>query len=140
MEKRLGDRDVDLAALANGEWDATVDTCAYFPCQVAELADVLGERGGDHLLVSSVSAYASPPGPGFTEDAPLAELDDPLTEEVTNETYGGLKVACEQKAVDRHGPKTLLVRPTYVVGPNDYSVTEVYVGGRFEAAVLNPNP
>lgn len=121
VEHRLGNRDSDLSALADGEWDATVDTCAYLPRQVHALADALGGRGGHHLLVSSVSAYASADGPGLTEDAPLAELDDPSVEVVTNETYGGLKVLCERMAVERHGPSTVLVRPTYVVGPDDYT-------------------
>lgn len=142
VEHRLGDRDGDLSALATGEWDATVDTCAYVPRQVHELADVLGALGGHHLLVSSVSAYASPTGPGLTEDAPLAELDDPTVEEVTNETYGGLKVLCERAAVERYGQPTLLVRPTYVVGPDDYSwrfpwwVARMARGGE----VLAPGP
>ncbi|MGI8900927.1 MAG: NAD-dependent epimerase/dehydratase family protein [Nocardioides sp.] len=121
VEHRIGDRDDDLSALADGEWDATVDTCAYVPRQVHALADALGDRGGHHLLVSSVSVYADPDGPGITEDAALVELDDPGVEEVTGETYGGLKVLCERAAVERHGPRTVLVRPTYVVGPDDYT-------------------
>lgn len=121
VDLRIGDRNEDLSALAAGRWDATVDTCAYVPGQVQQLADALGDRGGRYLLVSSVSAYAAPTHAGFTEDAPLAELDDPSTEEVTGETYGGLKVLCERAAVDRFGPSTLVVRPTYVVGPDDYT-------------------
>lgn len=121
LEHRIGDRDRDLSALAEGAWDATVDTCAYVPRQVHELADVLGGRGGRHLLVSSVSVYAPPDGPGIDEEAPLLELDDPTTEEVTGETYGGLKVLCERAAVQRHGSSTVLVRPSYVVGPHDYT-------------------
>ena len=121
VEHRIGDRDSDLTALTEGDWDATVDTCAYVPRQVHELADALGGRGGHHLLVSSVSAYATPAGPGITEDATLVELEDPTVEEVTGETYGGLKVLCERAAVERHGPRTVVVRPTYVVGPDDYT-------------------
>lgn len=121
LDHRMGDRDTDLSTLAEGEWDATVDTCAYLPRQVHTLADALDGRGGHHLLVSSVSVYAAPDGPGIDEDAALAELHDPDVEEVTNETYGGLKVLCERAAVDRHGPDTLLVRPTFVVGPDDYT-------------------
>jgi 2'-hydroxyisoflavone reductase len=142
LEHRLGDRNADLSALATGEWDATVDTCAYVPRHVQSLADALEGRGGRHLLVSSVSAYASPEGPGFTEDAPLAQLDDPDAEAVTEETYGGLKVLCEVAAIERHGPETLLIRPTYVVGPDDYSwrfpwwVTRLDRGGE----VLVPGP
>ena len=142
VEHRLGDRDGDLSALSEGEWDATIDTCAYLPRQVHALADTLGDRGGHHLLVSSVSAYAAPDGPGITEDAALQELDDPTVEEVTGETYGGLKVLCERAAVERHGPSTVLVRPTYVVGPDDYTwrfpwwVARIARGG--EVAVPGP--
>lgn len=142
VTRLTGDRDVDLSALAEGEWDATVDTCAYVPRQVQALADVLGDRGGQHLLVSSVSAYAPPAAPGFDEDSPLAELDDPTVEEVTDTTYGGLKVLCERAAVERYGPGTVLVRPTYVVGPDDYTwrfpwwVTRLARGGE----VLAPGP
>ncbi|MEO7979644.1 MAG: NAD-dependent epimerase/dehydratase family protein [Sporichthyaceae bacterium] len=142
VDHRIGDRDADLSSLADGEWDATVDTCAYVPRQVHALADALGGRGGHHLLVSSVSAYAPADGPGLTEDAPLAELDDPSVEEVTDETYGGLKALCERAAVERHGPRTLLVRPTYVVGPDDYTwrfpwwVARIARGGD----VLAPGP
>ncbi len=121
VERRTGDRDDDLSALAEGSWDATVDTCAYVPRQVRALADVLGDRGGHHLLVSSVSAYRAPERAGYTEESPLAELEDPSVEEVTGETYGGLKVLCERAATERYGPTTLLVRPTYVVGPHDYT-------------------
>jgi 2'-hydroxyisoflavone reductase len=121
VERRTGDRNGDLAELAGGSWDATVDTCAYVPRQVHSLADALGDRAGRYLLVSSVSAYATPEAPGYTESSPLLELDDPTVEEVTGETYGGLKVLCERAAVERFGPGTLIVRPTYVVGPDDYT-------------------
>jgi 2'-hydroxyisoflavone reductase len=121
LDHRIGDRDTDLSTLTEGEWDATVDTCAYLPRQVHTLADILGDRGGHHVLVSSVSVYAPPDGPGIDEDAALIELDDPTTEVVTAETYGGLKVLCERAALERYGPSTVLVRPTYVVGPDDYT-------------------
>jgi 2'-hydroxyisoflavone reductase len=135
VEHRFGDRDTDLSALASGTWDTTVDTCAYLPRQVEGLADVLDGRGGHHLLVSSVSAYATPDGPGVTEDSPVARLDDPTVEEVTGGTYGGLKALCEQSAVERHGDSTLLIRPTYVIGPDDHTwrfpwwVTRIARGG-----------
>jgi 2'-hydroxyisoflavone reductase len=136
-----GDRNTDLSALATGEWDATIDVCAYFPRQVRELAAVLGNRGGQHIFISSVSAYAFPVAPGYTEDAPLAELDDPATEEVTDQTYGGLKVECERTVTELYGPEsTTIIRPTYVIGPYDKTyrltwwVERIAAGG----AVLAP--
>ena len=121
-EHRHGDRDGDLAGLAEGEWDATIDVCAYVPRQVRALGDVLGlagGRGGRYVLVSSISAYADADGPGITEDAPLAVLENEDTEEVTGETYGGLKALCEYAAVEVFGSSSIIVRPTYVVGPHD---------------------
>jgi 2'-hydroxyisoflavone reductase len=142
VEHRLGDRDTDLSALGHDSWDATVDTCAYVPRQVQSLADVLGGRAGHYLLVSSVSAYAPPQRRGYTEQSPLAQLDDPTVEDVTEQTYGGLKALCERAATERFGPGTLVVRPTYVVGPDDYTwrfpwwVARLAAGGE----VLAPGP
>ncbi len=116
-----GDRNSDLSALATGQWDATVDVCGYFPRQVRSLHAALGERAGQYVFISSTSAYRTPATPGFSENAPLAQLTDPDTEEITEETYGGLKVACERLAVELFGPSATIVRPTYVIGPHDRS-------------------
>lgn len=123
----MGDRNEDLSALAEGSWDATVDACAYVPRQVRSLAQALDGRGGQHLFISSTSAYGPGVRPGFTEDAPLATLEDPATEEVTDKTYGGLKVACERAAAELYGADaTTIVRPTYVIGPHDYTYRFTY--------------
>ncbi|HUC15041.1 MAG TPA: NAD-dependent epimerase/dehydratase family protein [Acidimicrobiales bacterium] len=159
-EHRLGDRNNDLGALASGRWDATIDTSAYVPRQVRSLAEVLGARGGRYVHISSVSAYADPLVAGFDEDAPLAVLDDPATEVVNEETYGGLKALCERashewfggigaggsqsRSADGHasGVPVSIVRPTYVAGPYDHTkrftwwVERVARGG----PVLAPGP
>jgi 2'-hydroxyisoflavone reductase len=102
----------------------------------------LGERAGHYALVSTVSVYDDPPGPGATEAAPLVELDDPDVAVLTSETYGGLKVRCERAAVASFGAGTLVIRPTYVVGPDDYTgrfphwVDRIARGGE----VLLPGP
>ena len=114
----LGDRNEDLSALSAGSWDATIDVCAYFPRQVRSLAGALDGRGGHYVYISSTSAYKTPVAPGFTEDAPLAGLDDPATEEITDETYGGLKVAGERLAVDLF-PRTPMARQTSVIRSHD---------------------
>jgi len=138
----LGDRDGDLAILSQGRWDATIDVCAYVPRQVDTLAAALDGRGGHYVLISSLSVYATPQPARFGEDAPLIELPDPTVEEVTDATYGGLKVLCERAAVDRFGAGTLLIRPTYVIGPFDHSgrftwwVRRIARGGE----VLAPEP
>jgi 2'-hydroxyisoflavone reductase len=72
----------------------------------------------------------------YDESAPLAEVTEPDAEQVTNENYGGLKVACERLATALHGAGTTIIRPTYVIGPHDRSyrftwwVDRIASGGR----------
>ncbi len=148
-DHRHGDRNGDLAELAEGSWDATVDVSAYVPRQVRALGEALGRaggRGGRYLYISSVSAYAPADAPGITESAPLETLADEDTEEVTGQTYGGLKALCEYAAVEVFGPGTLLVRPTYVIGPYDttgrftYWVRRLADGGEVLAAGPRDQP
>ncbi|MGB7981250.1 MAG: NAD-dependent epimerase/dehydratase family protein [Candidatus Nanopelagicales bacterium] len=126
FEHLHADRDANLDVLAGRQWDATVDVCAYWPRQVAALADALGERGGRHALISTVSAYADTPEPGMDEQAPtVAPLgldgDTPHTEAppIDPHNYGGLKVGCEHVAQRRYAGGLLVIRPTYIVGPHD---------------------
>ena len=81
---------------------------------------------GHAVFVSSVSAYA-PPAAGDASDAahaplwPVGDLRaEGASEEITNESYGPLKVACEQEYLEAF-PTASLVRPTYVIGPDDYT-------------------
>jgi 2'-hydroxyisoflavone reductase len=115
-----GDRNSDLSALADGRWDATVDICAYFPRQVRSLAHALNGRGGRYVFVSSVSAYSGSVARGFDESGPLCDVTDPDAETVTEQNYGGLKVACEQAAASLFGANTTTIRPAYVIGPYDH--------------------
>ena len=95
---------------------------------------------GRYLFVSSISAYADFSRPGLRENAALAELADDTVEEVTGETYGGLKALCECAVERRFGERALAVRPGLIVGPHDptgrftYWVRRVAEGG----AVLAP--
>jgi 2'-hydroxyisoflavone reductase len=116
----LADRDGDLSVLDEKSFDATIDVCAYAPGQVRHLHDALGDRGGHHLFISTVSVYQEPEGPGADEDSPrFAPAPEDATE-VTNESYGPMKVICEDIATELYGEGGLaIVRPTYVVGPRD---------------------
>lgn len=120
----IADRDseADLAVLDGGTWDAAIDTSAYVPRQVRTLATRLQGRVGQYQLVSTISVYASMQGETTDEEAALAELADPTVEQVTGETYGGLKVLCERAAAAAfaaHGTPCLVARPGLLVGPFD---------------------
>ena len=120
------DRDVDLSLLARREFDATVDTSAYFPRQVRSLSAALDGRGGRYLVISSTSVYAQPDAPGFDESSHLVPPAGDDVTEITEESYGRLKVSVEVAARELHHDRATVVRPTYVIGPWDYTQRFTY--------------
>jgi len=119
--KLRGDRDADLRALGEGEWDAVIDTCGYLPRIVRKSARLLAKRVAHYTFISSVSAYAPSREARIDESAPLASLPAGAWEEVNAQTYGPLKVLCE-RAVEAELPgRALIVRPGLIVGPYDRS-------------------
>jgi 2'-hydroxyisoflavone reductase len=141
LTRLIGDRDAgDYAALrdaARGRgWDAVVDVSGYVPRHVGQAMDALGERAGRYLFMSSHAVYErAGAGPGSTEDAPRRPPRRD-TEELDGETYGPLKVACEDDVLARYGQRATLVRPGKVAGPHDpsdmftYWVRRAARGGR----------
>ncbi len=122
----VGDREAgDYAALRSGEWDAVVDLSGYQSKQVDEAMDVLGDRVGRYVFVSSHAVYVRNLLAGTTEDAPRQA---PLraADVLTNETYGRCKVACEDDVLERYGDRATLVRPGRVTGPGDSGDTALY--------------
>lgn len=119
VENLRGNRDGDLSALASGRWDAVVDTCGYLPRVVRQSAELLADKVNRYLFISTISVYEDMPEPGADENAPLQTLADPTVEQVTGETYGGLKVLCEQVVEEIYGERALIVRPGMIVGPYD---------------------
>ncbi len=133
VEFRQGDRNADLGVLAEGRWDAVVDTCGYVPAEITRMAQVLRGRVGCYLFISSVSVYASTSTPS-REDSELATTDDPDTTTVDARTYGPLKVLCEAQ-VERGLPGAALVlRPGLIVGPHDPTQRFTYWPARLARA------
>ncbi|WP_329455512.1 NAD-dependent epimerase/dehydratase family protein [Streptomyces sp. NBC_01497] len=139
VRRLTGDRDTDDYEALRAEhagrgrsWDAVVDVSGYVPRHVGGAMDALGDGVGRYLFISSNAVYA---GPGGDEDTPRKE---PVrhTEVLDNETYGRLKVACEDDVSARYGRRATVVRPGKVVGPHDtsgsfpYWVRRAAAGGR----------
>jgi 2'-hydroxyisoflavone reductase len=114
-----GDREGALGALGSATWDAVLDTCGYVPRVVGASARVLAERAARYLFVSTTSVYPDETPPGGTEDASVHQPPYPDTEDVTGQTYGPLKVACELAVREVFGDRATIVRPGYIVGPHD---------------------
>jgi 2'-hydroxyisoflavone reductase len=112
-----GDRDGDLDMLHGGAWDGVIDTSGYVPRVVRQSAELLRDMVARYVFVSSISVYADASEP-ITEATPVAELEDPTTEEVM-EHYGALKAACERVVEEIYGDRSARVRAGLIVGPYD---------------------
>jgi 2'-hydroxyisoflavone reductase len=120
VERLNGDRDGNMAALAERRWDAVVDTSGYVPRVVGASARLLAERADHLVFVSSVSVYKDWPGvSAIDESFAVSTLKDPSVEEVNGETYGALKALCEREVEAAFADRCAVVRPGLIVGPYD---------------------
>jgi 2'-hydroxyisoflavone reductase len=140
VEVLHGDRNGQLDALAGGKWDAVLDTSAFVPRIVKLSAELLKDSVSHYVYVSSISAYAS-----FAiandETSPVGKLTDETVEKVDDNTYGPLKVLCEQTAERTMPGRVTVLRPGYIVGPDDNSDRFTYWPARVARGgeVLAPN-
>jgi 2'-hydroxyisoflavone reductase len=127
VPRLVGDRDTDdYSALAKGKWDAVVDVSGYVPRHVGGAMSALGDRVGRYVFISSHAVYVRTglaPGNDETTARRPAVRD---TEELSEATYGPLKVACEDDVIARYGSRATIVRPGKVAGPYDNQNTFTY--------------
>ncbi|HRW05302.1 MAG TPA: NAD-dependent epimerase/dehydratase family protein [Caldilineaceae bacterium] len=119
VEQLRGDRDGALNALEGKRWDAVIDTCGYVPRIVQISAELLADQVAQYVFISTISVYADFSKAGIDENSPLGQLADPTVEEITGETYGPLKVLCEEAAEAALPGRVLTIRPGLIVGPHD---------------------
>ena len=118
VETLIGDRRAQLDALRERKWDAMIDDTGYVPKFVRMSAELLAPNVGFCLFISSISVYSSFAKPN-DEDSPTDKLADPEAEKVTLETYGPMKVQCEQYSQQAFKGRIAVVRPGFIVGPLD---------------------
>jgi len=116
----LGDRDGGLGALRGGAWDQVLDVNGYVPRLVRDSVRALSGAAGRYLYISTLSVMADHSMGGQTESSPRVSHENVATEEITGETYGPLKAACEA-VVEKEAPEWTILRPGFIVGPWDHT-------------------
>ncbi|MEJ2748717.1 MAG: NAD-dependent epimerase/dehydratase family protein [Anaerolineae bacterium] len=119
LEKLRGDRDGGLAPLQGRRWEAVIDTCGYVPRVVRASAELLATAVDHYTFISTISVYADFTTIGIDEQSPVGTIADETVEEITGDTYGPLKVLCEQAVDKAMGMRSLHVRCGLIVGPHD---------------------
>src|SRR5882762_9948141 len=128
VEQLIGDRNGQLDALRNRQWDVVIDDPTTLPAWVRDAAQILKGNVERYVFISTISVYADT-GQGVDETAPLAKYDGPDPYKETIEavkasgykTYGPLKALSEKEAEKWFPGKTLIIRPGLIVGPRDES-------------------
>lgn len=133
----LGDRNHDLAKADIQEWDAVIDVCCYTPSQAKSATQL---RTKFFLFISTISVYDITGVEGqVQEESPLFAPQE--GEEVTGESYGPLKVACENVFSEAFAGRLCTIRPGIVFGPHDPTGRFPYWVSRFDSyeSVLVPS-
>ena len=144
LETLHGDRDPNLGAglkaLHGRQWDAVIDNSGYFPRHLAASAKLLAPNVRHYLFISTLSVYADNRTEGQDETGSIATIPDPTLEKITEQSYGALKALCEKAAQDALPGRVTVVRPGYIVGPDDPSGRFTYWPVRVDrgAEVLAP--
>jgi 2'-hydroxyisoflavone reductase len=129
VEQRIGDRATDLSALATGTWDAVIDNSGFRESWTRESAELLRDRVGRYVYTSSTGVYYPYLGEDIREETePVLEVPGGITEVQRIEyDYGVMKARSEIAAREVFGEgRTLVVRPTYIMGPGDPSDRVTY--------------
>lgn len=118
-----GDRENDLKALETGTWDAVIDNSGHQVEWTRKTAELLKDRADLYLYTSSTGVYYPYLTDNITEDTKLVTTipEDLEDEEMEMEYgYGVMKTNSEAAAREAFGEdRTLVVRPTYMIGPAD---------------------
>jgi 2'-hydroxyisoflavone reductase len=128
VEQLIGDRNGQLDALKNRQWDVAIDNPTTLPAWVRDAAQILKGNVERYVFTSTISVYADT-GQGVDETAALAKYIglDPYKETIEAvkasgyKTYGPLKALSEKEAEKRFPGKALIIRPGLIVGPRDES-------------------
>jgi 2'-hydroxyisoflavone reductase len=128
VEQLIGDRNGQLDALKNRQWDVAIDNPTTLPAWVRDAAQILKGNVERYVFISTISVYADT-GQGVDETALLAKYDGPDPYKETIEavkasgfkTYGPLKALSEKETETWFPGKTLIIRPGLIVGPGDPS-------------------
>lgn len=120
-----GDRENDLSALEEGNWDVVIDNSGRTVEWTRKTAELLKDRVGMYLYTSSTGVYYPYLGDNISEETELLTIEPEGIEDEDMKIeywYGVMKTNSEIAARNAFGDnRTIVVRPTYMVGPADKS-------------------
>lgn len=123
VEQLIGDRENNLKALENKKWDIVIDNSGQKVDWTKKTVELLKENVGTYVYISSTGVYYPYLSDNINEDTKLL-LKEPDVIENEDEKleywYGVMKAKSELQVIKAFGKdRSLIVRPTYMMGPAD---------------------
>lgn len=128
VEQLIGDREDNLKALENRKWDVVIDNSGRKVEWTKATAELLKDNVDLYMYTSSTGVYYPYLNGNLTPETEVAlEMPDGLTENEKYEMeYGVMKANSELAAIKAFSKeRTVVVRPTYMLGPGD--ITDRFV-------------
>ena len=123
VEQLVGDRKDNLTALENREWDVVIDNSGHNVEWTKASANLLKDKTDLYVYTSSTGVYYPYLGDNIKEDTELLTVEPEGIEDEDMKLeywYGVMKTNSELAAREAYGDdRTLVVRPTYMMGPAD---------------------
>lgn len=135
VEQLIGDREDNLEALKNRKWDVVIDNSGRKTQWTEDTARLLVDNVGYYMYTSSISVYYPFTGDDFSENRPLVTTipNDIAEEDKPTYEYGVMKATSEIATINAFGPeRSIIVRPTLIVGPGDRTDRFPYWVARLE--------
>ena len=130
VEQLTGDRENDLRALETGAWDLVIDNSGRNEEWTRKTAELLKDRVSLYMYTSSTGVYYPYTGDNINEDTEVL-LEEPQgiqdEDEKIEYWYGVMKSKSELETLKAFGKdRSIIVRPTYMVGPADKTDRFIY--------------
>lgn len=122
VEKLVGDREDNLEALKNREWDVVIDNSGRKTKWTEDTAQLLVDHVGYYMYTSSISVYYPYVGDNFSEAREVVTEMPKDIDENQRRTYeyGIMKATSENATIKAFGAdRSIIVRPALIVGPGD---------------------
>ena len=135
VEQLIGDRKDNLTALENRSWDVVIDNSGHRAEWTKRSAELLKNSCDLYLYTSSTGVYYPYINSEFKESSKVVmTVPEIVTEDEKLEyDYGVMKANSEQEAIKQFGiDRTIVVRPTYMIGPADKTNRSVHWPVRLE--------
>lgn len=123
VEMLIGDREDNLTALENREWDVVIDNSGRKTEWTKKTAELLKDKVGTYVYISSTGVYYPYLEAGIDESSDML-MEDPVNPDRPDiqreDSYGVMKAKSEAETISAFGKEhSIIIRPTYMVGPGD---------------------